>query len=40
MNVNNSLKSLHLSTSPQIFCDVKNIGGCTDLIEEDPNVLR
>jgi len=30
----------YLRTSPQIFCDGENIGGFTDLIEEDPNDLR
>ena len=30
----------YLRTSPQIFCDGGNIGGFTDLIEEDPNDLR
>ena len=30
----------YLSTTPQIFCDEENIGGYTDLIEEDPNDLR
>ena len=30
----------YLRTSPQIFCDKENIGGYTDLIEEDPNDLR
>jgi glutaredoxin len=30
----------YLRTSPQIFCDGVNIGGFTDLIEEDPNDLR
>ena len=30
----------YLSTAPQIFCDGENIGGFTDLIEEEPNDLR
>ena len=30
----------YLRTSPQIFCDGENIGGFTDLLEEDPNDLR
>ena len=35
-----SKKFPYLRTSPQIFCDGENIGGFTDLIEEDPNDLR
>ena len=35
-----SEKYPYLRTSPQIFCDGENIGGFTDLIEEDPNDLR
>ena len=30
----------HLRTSPQIFCDGKNIGGFTDLVEENPENLK
>ena len=30
----------YLRTSPQIFCDGENIGGFTDLIEENPDDLR
>ena len=35
-----SKKFPYLRTSPQIFCDGENIGGFSDLIEEDPNDLR
>jgi len=35
-----SEKYPYLRTSPQIFCDVENIVGFTDLIGEDPNDLR
>ena len=30
----------YLRTSPQIFCDGKNIGGFTDLVNQDPNDLK
>ena len=30
----------YLRTSPQIFCDGNNIGGFTDVIEEDLNDSR
>ena len=30
----------YLRTSPQIFCDGENIGGFTDLVNQDPNDLK
>ena len=33
-------KYQYLTTSPQIFCDGENIGGFTDLVNQDPNDLK
>ena len=30
----------YLRTSPQIFCDGENIGGFTDLVEQNPDDLK
>ena len=30
----------YLRTSPQIFCDGENIGGFTDLVDQNPDDLK